>query len=34
MIAGILRPMRGSNNLHFMDVSASDDDIVYEVPVF
>ena len=34
MITGALRPTLGSNNLHFMYVTAPDDDVIDEVPVF
>ena len=34
MIIGALCPMHGSSNLHFIQVTASDNDVVNEVPVF
>ena len=34
MISGALGPMHGSSNLHFIRVTAPDNDVVNEVPVF
>ena len=34
MISGALCPMHGSSNLHFIQVTAPDIDVVNEVPVF
>ena len=34
MISGALRPAYGSSNLHLMQVTAADNDVVDEVPVF
>ena len=34
MISGVLCPTRGSSNLHFIHVTAPDNDVVNEVPVF
>ena len=34
MISGALCPTHGSNNLHFIHVTAHDNDVVNEVPVF
>ena len=34
MISGALCPMHGSSNLHFIQVTAPDNDVVNEVPVF
>ena len=34
MTSGALSPMHGSSNLHFMQVTAPDNDIVDEVPMF
>ena len=34
MISGALCPTHGSSNLHFLQVTAPDNDVVNEVPVF
>ena len=34
MISGALFPTHGSSNLHFIQVTAPDNDVVNEVPVF
>ena len=34
MISGALCPTHGSSNLHFIQVTAPDNDVVNEVPVF
>ena len=34
MISGALHPTHGSSNLHFILVTAPDNDVVNEVPVF
>ena len=34
MISGSLCPSHGSNHLHFIQVTAPDNDVVNEVPVF
>ena len=34
MISGALCPMHGSSTLHFIQVTAPDNDVVNEVPVF
>ena len=34
MISGALSPTHGSSNLHFIQVTAPDNDVVNEVPVF
>ena len=34
MISGALRSTHGSNNFHFIQVTAPDNDVVDEVPVF
>ena len=34
MIGGALCPTHGTSNLHFIQVTAPDNDIVNEVPVF
>ena len=34
MISGALCPMHGSSNLHFIQVTAPDNDLVNEVTVF
>ena len=34
MISGALCPTHGSSNLHFIQVTAPDNDVVDEVPVF
>ena len=34
MISGILRPTHGSSNLHFIQVTAPDNDVVNVAPVF
>ena len=34
MISGALCPIHGSCNLHFIEITAPDNDVVNEVPVF
>ena len=34
MISGALCPTHGSSNLHFIQLTAPDNDVVSEVPVF
>ena len=34
MISGVFCPTHGSSNLHFIQVTAPDNDVVNEVPVF
>ena len=34
MISGALCPTHGSSNLHFINITAPDNDVAYKVPVF
>ena len=34
MISGVLSPTHGLSNLHFIQVTAPDNDVVNEVPMF